>query len=66
MASVTHSSHTYSAYLNVVEYVREDLLLRNSEVWVVIFWMRAHVDHTIHVQIQVVKLWDLREDSTPR
>ena len=46
-------------YLNVVEYVLENLFFCDPEVRVVIFRMGAGVNDPIHVQIKVVKLWDL-------
>ena len=39
--------------------VFEDLFLRDSEVWVVIFRMGADVDNAVHVKVQVVKFWQL-------
>ena len=48
-----------TTHLNVVADVFEDLFLCDSEVRVVIFGMRAYMDDAIHVQIQVVKFWQL-------
>jgi hypothetical protein len=57
VSMVTHT------YLDVVEDVGEDLLLCDAEMWVIILGVRADVDHAIHVQVQVVKLWDLQTQT---
>ena len=37
--------------LDVVKDVFEDLLFRNAKVGIIIVWMRARVDNTVHVKI---------------
>ena len=46
-------------YLQVVEYVLEDLLLCDAEVRVCIVRVRTDVNDAVHVKIQVVKLRNL-------
>lgn len=48
-------------HLQVVEDIREDLLLGNAEVHILIVWVGALVYNPVHVQIEVVKLWNLRK-----
>lgn len=52
-----------SGHLNVVTDVLEDLFLRDAEVGVVVLGVGAHVDHAIHVQVQVVKLRQLNKHA---
>lgn len=44
-----------------MEYVTEDFLLRYSKEDIRIIRMRAVVDDTVHVQVEVVELWHLQE-----
>ena len=37
------------------------MFLRDTEMWIIIIWMRAIVDYPVHVQVQVVKLRDLNK-----
>lgn len=46
-----------------MEDVSENLLLGNAEVDILIIWMGALMDDPIHVQIQIVKLWNLQENQ---
>ena len=46
-------------HLDVVEDVRDDLLLRNPKVWIIVVGVRAVVDDPVHVEVQVVKLRNL-------
>jgi len=47
-------------YLNIVENIGKDLLFRNSKMWIFIFRVRTHMNNSIHIQIQIVKLWKLK------
>lgn len=44
-----------------MEYVTEDFFLRYSKEDIRIIRMRAVVDDTVHVQVEVVELWHLQE-----
>ena len=46
-------------HLDVVEDVRDDLLLCDPEVRIIVVGVRTVVDDPVHVQIQVVKLRNL-------
>lgn len=41
--------------------ILENLFFCDSEMWVIIFWVRTRMDDAIHVQIQVVKFWKLKK-----
>ena len=56
--------NTAELYLNVVEDILEYLFLRDAEVRVVVLGMGAYVDHAIEIQVQVVKLWNLKSPTT--
>lgn len=49
-------------------YIMKDILkylfLCNSEVWIIILRMRANVNNAVHVQVEIVKLWDLQYNRT--
>ena len=42
-----------------MKYILKDLFLGNPEVRVIIIGMGADVDDPVHVQVQVIELWDL-------
>lgn len=42
-----------------MEDIGEDLLLGDAEVHVLVVGVRALVDDPVHVQVQMIKLWDL-------
>lgn len=46
--------------LQVMEDVCKNLFLRDAKVDVLVIGMGTLVDNPIHVQIQIVKLWDLK------
>lgn len=46
-------------HFEVVEDVGKDLLLSDTEVYVLVVGVRALVDDPVHVQVQIIKLWDL-------
>ena len=52
-----------ASYLDVVEDGLKYFLLGDTEMRVVVFWMRAHVDDSVHIQVQVVKLRNLQAMS---
>ena len=47
-------------YLQVLENVREYLLLRDPKFWVIIIRVRTDMNYSVHIQVEVVKLWDLK------
>ena len=47
-------------HLNIIEDVVENLVLRDAKRWVVIIGVGTDVDDAIHVQIEVIKLWNLQ------
>ena len=47
-------------YLNIMKDVFEYLLVRDAEVWVIVVGVRTRVNDAVHIQVEVVKLWDLR------
>ena len=47
-------------YLNVVENISKDLLFCNSKMRIFIFRVWAHMNNSIHIQIQIVELWKLK------
>lgn len=49
-------------HLQVMEDVSKNLLLRDAKVDIFIVGVRALVDDAVHVQIEIVKLWNLREE----
>lgn len=49
-------------HLQVMENVSENLFLRDAEVNVLIIWVGALVDDAIHIQVEIVELWNLREE----
>ena len=54
-------SRAYNAsYFNIVENIFEDLFFCYSEVRVIIIGMRAIMNDSVHIQIQVIKFWDLQ------
>lgn len=44
-----------------MENVCKNLLFGDAEVNVFIIWMRTLMDDPIHVQIEIVKFWDLEK-----
>ena len=51
--------HHSKQKLNIMENILENLLLTDSEVRIVIVGVGADVDDAVHVEVEVVKLWDL-------
>lgn len=49
-------------HLQVMEDVCKNLFLRDAKVDILIVWVRTLVDDAIHVQIEIVKLWNLRTE----
>lgn len=49
-------------HLQVMEDVSKYLFLRDAKVDILIIRVRALVDDAVHVQIEIVKLWNLRGD----
>ena len=49
-----------SPHLNIIKDIVENLVLRDAKRWVVIIGVGADVDDAIHVQIEVIKLWNLQ------
>ena len=50
----------WDSNLKVVHDISEDFFFCNSKVRVVIFWVRTDMDDAIHVQVEIVKLWNLK------
>lgn len=50
-------------HLQVMEDVCKNLFLRNAKVDIFIVWVRTLVDDAVHVQIEVVKLWNLTKTN---
>lgn len=46
-----------------MEDVCKNLFLRNAKVDILIVWVRTLVDDAVHVQIEVVKLWNLTKTN---
>ena len=48
-------------HLNVTEYIRENLLLCNSKVRICVIGMWTRVNDAIHVEVKIVKIWNLKK-----
>lgn len=46
-----------------MEDVSKNLFLRNTEVDILVIWMRTLMDDAIHVQIEIVKFWNLKREN---
>ena len=57
---VYYKVHMCAIYLNIMEYVAVYLFLSDTKVSIRIIGMRAHMNDAIHIQIQVVKFWNLK------
>lgn len=49
--------------LQVMKDVGKNLLLRNAKVDILIIWVGALMNNPIHVQIEIVKLWNLKSEK---
>lgn len=47
-------------YLHVMEDVSKNLLLRNAKVNILIIWVWTLMNNPVHVQIEIVKFWNLK------
>lgn len=47
-------------YINIIKNIQEYLIFRNTKVWVIVVGVRADMDYPVHVEVQVVELWNLK------
>ena len=50
------------SYLNIMEYISKHGFFGHSEMWVTIVGMCTCVYYPVHVQVQVVEIWNLRHE----
>ena len=51
------------SYLDIMKYGLKYLLFCDSKMWIIIFRVRTHVDYSIHIQVQVIKLRYLKKKN---
>ena len=47
-------------YLDVIKNILKDFCFCNSKMWIIVIWMRAWMDDSIHIQVQIIKFRNLR------
>lgn len=46
-----------------MKYIGKNLFFAYSEVRIIIIWMRTYMDYAIHIKVQIIKFWHLKNKT---